>query len=275
MRLCSWDAGWRSLLLRGYEDRPCVDDLTTAATPDHLFVLVVDGSCHIESWIDGRWEAAQYRAVIASVPAPGRASTLRWRSEEPHHTLQLHLPRALLARQAVEIWDRDRGIPELPHLLSTHDPVVESMMLALRDGLAQGLPELYAETSAEFLGAHLLLRHCNVTPLADAARDDRRLRRAERYLHDNLGESISLATLSKEAGLSRFHLLRLFKRAYGETPLKRLTRLRMDEGKRRLLKTRQSIAEIALECGYENPANFATVFRRFEGVTPTEYRQPK
>src|SRR3546814_18917792 len=91
----------------------------------------------------------------------------------------------------------------------------------------------------------------------------------------NLGEPISLATLSREAGLSRFHLLRLFKRAYGETPLKRLTRMRIDEAKRRLVSEGHSIMEIALDCGYENAAHFSTVFRRVEGVSPRAYRQRK
>jgi AraC family transcriptional regulator len=94
-------------------------------------------------------------------------------------------------------------------------------------------------------------------------------------MRDNLNQPITLAALSQEAGLSRFHLLRLFKLAYGETPLKRLMRIRIEEAKRRLIKTTQSITEIALDCGFENPGHFATVFRRLEGVTPSAYRQPK
>jgi AraC family transcriptional regulator len=148
-------------------------------------------------------------------------------------------------------------------------------MMALREGVAQGLPDLYAETAAEFLAAHLLLRHCNLKPLAAQGSDDRRLRRAEQYMRDNLGEPVTLAALSNEAGLSRFYLLRLFKRAYGETPLKRLMRMRIEEAKRRLIKGTQSITEIALDCGFENPGHFATVFRRLEGVTPSAYRQPR
>jgi AraC family transcriptional regulator len=273
MQLCSWDAGWRALLLRGYQDSPSAEEFTTAATPDHLFVLVVAGSCRIEQRRGKQWQAETYGVGSLGMTAPGKTATLRWESHEPHTTLQLHLPSSVLARQLAELWDRDSAMPELPHLLSTRDSLIQSTMIALRDGLTHGLPDLYAETSAEFLAAHLLLRHCHLKPLSSVGREDHRLRRVEHYMRDNLGEPISLAALSREAGLSRFHLLRLFKRAYGETPLKRLTRMRIEEARRRLLVRGPSIAEIALDCGYENAANFATAFRRVQGVTPSDYRR--
>ena len=109
-------------------------------------------------------------------------------------------------------------------------------------------------------------------PLCAYRREDQRLRRADAYLRNQLAEPISLAALAQVAGLSRFHLLRLFKTAYGETPLKRLTRLRMAEARRLLRRSGRSITEIALQCGYGNPAHFAALFRRQVGVSPSQYR---
>jgi AraC family transcriptional regulator len=91
-------------------------------------------------------------------------------------------------------------------------------------------------------------------------------------MHDNLCEPLTLDAIAAEAGVSRFTLLRLFKRAYRETPLKRLTRLRMEEAQRRLKDGRETITETAFACGYENPAHFATAFRRVVGVSPSEFR---
>lgn len=275
MQFCSWNAGWRSLLLREYRDPPSTEEFTTVATPDQLLVLVIAGSCRIEGRRGKQWQAESYSVGSLAMKAPRVEEALRWTSHEPHSTLQLHLPSAVMVRQVEELWDRDSASVELPSALSTRDPLIESAILALRDGAAQGLPDLYAETAAEFLAAHVLLRHSHLKPLAPPANEDRRLRRAEQYMRAHLSEPISLATLSREAGLSRFHLLRLFKRAYGETPLKRLTRLRIDEAKRRLMEGRQSITEIALDCGYDNPAHFSTVFRRMEGIPPSAYRRPQ
>src|SRR5258708_7295900 len=84
LETCSWKSGWRSLLLRQYLDNPSETQFTTAATPDHLFVLVTAGSCQIESLRGGKWESAHYRVGNVAMVPPGVTSTLRWRSHEPH-----------------------------------------------------------------------------------------------------------------------------------------------------------------------------------------------
>jgi hypothetical protein len=108
IRVCSWDAGWRSVLLREFEDPPCVDAFTTAATSDYFLSLVTKGSCH--------------------------------------------------------------------------------------------------------------------------------------------------------------------KSTYGETPLRRLTRFRMAEARRLLVRNTESVTEVGLRCGYGSPSHFAAEFRRHVGVSPTAYR---
>jgi len=102
-----------------------------------------------------------------------------------------------------------------------------------------------------------------------------RERRVEAFLRENLGERVTLASIAQEARLGRFQLLRLFKEAYGETPYRRLTRMRMAEACRQLLQSRKSVTEIAVLCGYGNPAHFTTAFRRVVGVSPNVYRRTK
>ena len=160
---------------------------------------------------------------------------------------------------------------QLPRLLACQDAVIQTTLVSLAQGMSAGLPDLYAETAAEFLSAHLLLHHCGT--IAGPEHDDRRLRRVDDYLRDHLDKEVSLEDLATHASLSRFHLLRLYKRKYGETPLKRLTRFRMAEAKRHLQHGQLSIAQIATRCGYDNPAHFASAFRRVEGVPPTAFRK--
>jgi AraC family transcriptional regulator len=268
--LCSWTHGWRSILLREYVDQPHEERFTTAATPDPLFVLVVEGSCHIESLLKGQWRSAHYGVGSLAMTPPGVESTLRWRSTESHRTLQLHLPFEQLTRQSQELWDRDVNRSALPAVLSGQDHLIGATMLALRDGMKQGLPDLYAANAAELLGVHFLLRHCKRGALPERGRDDRRLLRVVDFMRANLGANVSLEDLAHTAGLSRFHLLRLFKKHYGETPLQCLTRLRMEAATNHLKTGRLPIHEIAAACGYPNPGNFAVAFRRFAGIAPRE-----
>lgn len=273
MTACSWEAGWRSLLLRAYEDPLEAEEFTTPPTADHLIVLVTDGACEIEGRYQGRWQSAQYRPGSMGMTAPGQEVTLRWRGDSRQRTLQLHLPAATLASAMAELSRRDPRHMEMPHALLSEDPLIREVILALGRGMADGAPDLFAETAADLLAMHLLVRHGRYGAPRPASRDDRRLRRVEALMRDNLDMPLSLEAMAKEAGVSRFHLLRLFKDAHGETPLRRLTRLRMDEARRQLAHGREPITRIAFDCGYTNPAHFASAFRRVVGMSPSAYRR--
>jgi len=120
---------------------------------------------------------------------------------------------------------------------------------------------------------HAVIHHAGFREHHFTGREDSRLRRVDDYIRENLASSLSLQAMAREAGLSRFHLLRLFKQAYRETPFKRLTRLRMEEAQRRLIRTSESVTAIAFACGYEDSAHFASAFRRTFGITPTKFRR--
>jgi AraC-like DNA-binding protein len=137
-------------------------------------------------------------------------------------------------------------------------------------GMAQGPKEL---ALAEEVARRAIIRHAGFRAPRFTANEDARLRRVDEFIREKLGSSFSLQAIAREANLSRFHFLRLFKDAYGETPFKRLTRLRMEEAQRRLVRTSESVTEIAFACGYENSANFASAFRRTFGVSPTAFRR--
>ena len=273
MTACSWKAGWRSVLLRGYTDPAVVEEFTTAATGDQLLVLVTGGSCNIEARYPGGWQRASYEAGDIGMTAPGESVALRWRSETPHSTLHLHIPGRTLRLIYRDLAAGDPDRFQMPSVLCKRDPFVEQVIRSLGGALTEGVPDIYAETAGDFLAAHLLTRHARLSPPRRIGRDPERLRRIDDYLSENFGSDISLQDIADEIGVSRFHVVRLFKQEYGETPFERLTRLRMDEAKRRLSTTTDSVTDIAMDCGYQNPGNFASAFRRLVGVTPRAYRR--
>lgn len=273
MTACSWQAGWRSLLLRAYDDPAEAEEFTTPATADHLLVLVTGGSCNIEGRYRGRWHRASYCKGSLGMTAPGQEATLRWRGTSRHQTLQLHLPGAAIRAAAQELSLGDINPVSIPSKLLSEDPLLASIMVALSDAMTDGAPDLYAETAANLLSVHLLVRHAKLMPRPLSQREDQRLKRVDELMRDSLGAPLSLEAMAQEVGLSRFHLLRLFKQVHGETPFKRLTRLRIEEAQRRLLHGHESVTDIAFACGYENSTHFAVAFRRLVGVTPTAYRE--
>jgi AraC family transcriptional regulator len=102
---------------------------------------------------------------------------------------------------------------------------------------------------------------------------DDQLRRAIDYIHDHIGQTLDLGSISQAAGLSAFHFSRLFKAATGDSPFQFVTRTRMERAKELLRKTRLPVSEIAERVGYKKPSHFSARFRSVLGSGPHTYRQ--
>ena len=273
MTSCSREAGWTSLLLRGYTDPPEVQEIRTAATADQLIVLVTAGSCDLEVRRPGGWRRSHQRPGVIGMTAPGEEKTLRWRSETPHSTLQLHLPGEALVHSARELSGKELTKFRLPTGCFQSDPLLQAVMSSLADAMRDGVPDLYAQAARELMITHLLVRYAGMPAPPERNVHAERLRRADDFMRANLESPLTLQRIADVIGLSRFHTLRLFKSTYGETPIKRLTRLRMERAQLLLGQDGDSITEVAFRCGYDNPAHFANAFRRHTGITPTEFRR--
>jgi len=89
----------------------------------------------------------------------------------------------------------------------------------------------------------------------------------------HLDEDVSLRALAERAGLSTFHLHRVFRTAAGETPKQYTLRLRLGRAAAMLLTADDSALDIALSCGFQSHEAFCRAFRRRFGMTPTAYRE--
>jgi PAS domain S-box-containing protein len=93
------------------------------------------------------------------------------------------------------------------------------------------------------------------------------------WLEKNYGEHLSAGDLAKRAGLTATRLARLTKRIFRLTPSQLITQCRLAAASRLLAETGQSVAEIALHCGFYDHSAFTRAFRLATGVSPREYRQ--
>lgn len=87
----------------------------------------------------------------------------------------------------------------------------------------------------------------------------------------NLGHN--LASLAREAKLSRYHFLRMFQQLTGVTPHQYILRARLRRAATRLMTERAQVLEIALDCGFGDVSNFNHAFRAEFGKSPGEYRK--
>lgn len=97
--------------------------------------------------------------------------------------------------------------------------------------------------------------------------------RIKSIIHENIvNPDFNLDMLAQEAGLSKFHLIRLFKKNVGKSPANYLTQIKMDLAKHELLRSKKSILAIAMDLGFSDLSTFNKAFKKIVGVSPTTFR---
>src|SRR6478672_8321412 len=100
----------------------------------------------------------------------------------------------------------------------------------------------------------------------------RRVNRARDYLHAHPGRVVHLSDVARAACLSPFHLLRTFQSAFRQTPHEYLNHCRLERAKFLLEKTRISVTEICLDCGFASLGSFSALFHKRCGMSPRKWR---
>ncbi|WP_448246786.1 helix-turn-helix domain-containing protein [Thalassotalea agariperforans] len=90
------------------------------------------------------------------------------------------------------------------------------------------------------------------------------------YVLAHYHQDISINDLVKALGVSRTHIMKVFKEGCDQTINQYLTEVRINKAKSLLLS--QLVTTTAFEVGFNNSAYFATVFKKHTGITPKEYQ---
>ena len=98
-------------------------------------------------------------------------------------------------------------------------------------------------------------------------------KRVTEFIEEHIGEEIPLAALAELVDLSLFHFARAFKQSFGVPPHHYHLSRRMDRARSLLKKPTLSVTQIGNRIGFRETSSFSRTFRRFTGLTPTEYRQ--
>ena len=92
------------------------------------------------------------------------------------------------------------------------------------------------------------------------------------YIDSNYESDLNLDLLSKLQLVSKYHLLRLFKKYYGLTPRQYLIDKRIEHSKI-YLKKGMPVTETCFAVGFESPGSFSTLFKRKTGKTPAQFQK--
>jgi AraC family transcriptional regulator len=99
------------------------------------------------------------------------------------------------------------------------------------------------------------------------------LRRVRDIVHDRYREALSLKQIAAEVDVHPAWLASSFHKAYGQTVGEAIRQFRVEYASKQLSETDRPVAEVALEAGFADQSHFSNVFRRFTGMTPSQYRR--
>lgn len=159
---------------------------------------------------------------------------------------------------------------------------------AIRGGMNQeqafALSDMYIQ-KAELMSDVLSLTRLNAQMVLDFTKrveadkagihNTKLVRQARDFILSHIGEQITTDMLSKELGMNRTYVCKLFTDETGFTINQYVTNIKMEEARRLLDITPKSIAEIAEYLGFSSQSYFQKVFKSQYGITPGEYRNKR
>jgi AraC family transcriptional regulator len=242
----------------------------------HNVTLHLGDAIEVDWWREGKYNSGRLIPGDICIDPSGVASKACW--YQSTEVLVLELDRDFVERTL----DRSVDIDRITFIdtFGIQDPLIQQIALSLKNEIEtqDSGSKLYGETAAAMLAAHLFRHYsrCDVEKHCLGTNRDRmpesRLRRVLEYVRSHLDREIRLEDLAAVAQMSAYHFCRLFKQSIGVSPHQFLMRQRLEEARRLLRETNLSVAEVALEIGYQSPSHFATLFKRHTGVTPKQYR---
>jgi AraC family transcriptional regulator len=225
-------------------------------------------------------------ALSAVDSAPPTERTPPWESNEPPlQTIHFPVDFGAALPSLRPLLGPDRDVPDARLASAVEDPVIMRISSALE--AAKRSEERFAGLYADALRLAVVTRIVSlraraacVPPAVHAPRYLRpnsglvkwRLKRVAEFVDAQLHRPITLADMAAAAGLSRMHFAAQFRVATGLRAHEYLLKRRIERAQRLLMETREPLAQIALSVGFKTQAHFTTVFRRFVGDTPYQWR---
>ncbi|WP_054955272.1 helix-turn-helix domain-containing protein [Paenibacillus dakarensis] len=135
------------------------------------------------------------------------------------------------------------------------------------------VPHLETIEELERLITDICLQVCITTSSKKESGNTELLEQIKAFIDENYkNQSLSLKSIADQFGISASYATRFFKNQTGESLMRYIDGLRMQEAKQLLKTTELTLKDILFEVGYIDSTNFIRKFKRNEGLTPIQYR---
>jgi AraC family transcriptional regulator len=277
--LSSHTRGWEGILVQHHQ-QPAWEMPVYAPSHHTLSIHHSSHSTESERVLDGKWRTEHiHQGDVALIPA-NVPHQKRWR-RDCSFTL-LMLDPTYVARFAEDALDgagtvslKETCLEMLPQFAKS-DPLLYQIGVALKSELETEHPStpLYIDSLITALTAHLIRHYSTISlklPTSTPGLSPYQLERAIAYINADLTQELNLVELAAVAGISKFYFCRLFKQSMGTTPHQYVLQQRVERAKQLLKQHQNSIADVALQCGFTNQSHLNRHFKRLTGITPLAF----
>jgi AraC-like DNA-binding protein len=239
---------------------------TQVLNQEYRLICVQSGTAHV-----------QYRGTRFNSQVDGTLLVIEpgetWSSHSKDCTFHcLFIDPAWLQQFVTEQFQREQSLPHF-HSHGFFDPSVSRAVCDLAARSLAPTSRLQQEETLLHLLARLLLSHAQDTgALPQLGREHPAVKRTKDYLQAHYAQEVELQELAQEAGLSPFHLARVFRQAVGLPPHAYQTQLRLAHA-RTLLAQGFEVGSVAHATGFADQSHFTRQFKRYFLATPGSYRK--
>ena len=196
--------------------------------------------------------------------APACAEGWSYRMLYPSESLVRFIAREATGREFTPTFDRS----------CVHDPALAGRVGATHQVLESNANRLQKECALLEVLGDLVIHHASTWPNgsrpAPASRSTTALRRVRDLLEAEYARTVTIRELAQVAGLSTFHLIRVFRATFGLPPYKYLEQVRIQQA-RRLIRLGFPLTHVVHATGFSDQSHLTRYFKRIVGVTPGMY----
>ena len=265
---------WSGVALENYSNAPVI--VPCHEHLEHFVHLVVRGSVRYEVLTGGRTLRYQSGPGTTFVLPRGTIDELRWGGPTERIAVAIHP--SLLCNALDETIGRT-DIELIEHWNLT-DRNIMAVLLAMTTDLEEGSPagRLYGDSLANALAVYLLTRYATRHHAPQRYRGGlprHLLKRVFNHIDEHLATDISLTQLATVAGMSTHYFAELFRQSTAHPPYRYVLLRKIERAKQSLRHPQRSVLDAALDAGFQNPSHFARTFRRFVGVSPSQFQSER
>ncbi|MFE8072474.1 AraC family transcriptional regulator [Marinobacteraceae bacterium S3BR75-40.1] len=240
----------------------------------HALSIYLRGGEGTSRQVNGKPVSRGFPGAVCLFPA---GSQSRWRIEGAFDFVHFYFTDDDLSRCIETTWDREPGAIRLEERYQIEDEVMaHAGRLIDMSEWQTGAPLQAMDHMAHWFMVQIAGRYTATLPeppVVSGRFSPTRQRQLARWIEEDLGTPLDLATLAGWLNLSPYHFARLFRASFGMAPYQYIQERRLQKSRALLQQgSGVKVTAVALESGFGDASQFARAFRKRFGLSPSAFR---